>query len=65
MLTDKREVAYKKLRAAAHRLLCNTQDLKGGGVKVTPSFLKALDRALEEADAAEAQEKNSEESHTL
>lgn len=42
----------KRLRAAVHRLLCNTKE-QPGGVFVKDNFVRALDRALDAADAAD------------
>jgi hypothetical protein len=50
---NERELAYKQLRGAAHRLLCHLEPLKYGGYKVRPNFINALDRALTEADLLE------------
>lgn len=45
--------AYKSLRAAAHRLLCDTRELKNGRVSVRAGKIDALDRALQRADDLE------------
>lgn len=51
---DERALAYKKLRAAAHRLLCKTRErTRGAGVIVNEGALEALSRALDAADALE------------
>lgn len=48
-----REAAYKSLRAAAHRLLCDTVEGRGSRVSVRSGKLDALDRALKRADDLE------------
>jgi hypothetical protein len=57
---DERALAYKRLRAAVHRLLCGTHDVvleidthKTRGVLVRTGKLNALDRALKISDALE------------
>jgi hypothetical protein len=54
---EERKLAYKKLRAAAHHLVCAAEPARGGGFIVKPNLVRALNRALEKADALEEQHK--------
>ena len=55
-VNDERALAYKKLRAAAYNLINKARPLNHGGFKVTPSLLRTLNRALDEADLLEGEE---------
>jgi len=55
---EERDSAYRKLRAAAHRLLCDTYDLPNGRVACKSGKIAALDRALTRADELEDRRKD-------
>lgn len=51
---SERELAYKRLRTAAHHLICNSQVMTRGGYVVRQSLMQALNKALDQADAFES-----------